>query len=399
MSWPLVKIKDIFDVARGGSPRPIQDYITDDPDGLNWVMIGDTVKGSKYIETTAKKIRKEGLKKTRQVKPGDFLLTNSMSFGRPYIMKTSGCVHDGWLILSPKSDQIYTDYFFHYLGSEEVYNRLASKAAGAVVKNLNKDVVKELEIPLPPLPEQKRIAAILDKADQLRQKRQQAIGLADEFLRSVFLDMFGDPVINPKRFELRKLSELYATPKTGTKCGPFGSALKKDEYQSEGVPVWNMDNISLQGQFIDGPNLWITEDKFQDLEQYSIEAGDIIISRAGTVGKMGVVRSKHPCSVISTNLIRVRFGAELIPEFFISLMIFCKGRIGNLKTGPDGTFTHMNTGILDKLVFPYPPLDIQHKYISVYNRVNKFKSQLIAGQDVTGEMFNSLSQKSFVGEL
>ena len=158
--------------------------------------------------------------------------------------------------------------------------------------------IRAIEIPLPPLPEQKRIAAILDKADQLRQKRQQAIGLADEFLCSVFLDMFGDPVTNSKGFDVRKLSEFYSDPKTGTKCGPFGSALKKHEYQDSGVPVWNMENITLSGKFIDSPNLWITDEKFSDLEPYNVLPGDIIISRAGTVGKMGVVRSSYPNSII-----------------------------------------------------------------------------------------------------
>ncbi|MGI9278358.1 MAG: restriction endonuclease subunit S [Endozoicomonas sp.] len=276
---------------------------------------------------------------------------------------------------------------------------LASRTITTSIPGLNREDFYQTKIPLPPLPEQKRIAAILDKADQLRQKRQQAIGLADEFLRSVFLDIFGDPVTNPKGWELKKLSEFYVHPKTGTKCGPFGSALKKDEYQDEGIPVWNMDNISLKGKFIDSPNLWISEKKFNELEQYGVEVGDIIISRAGTVGKMGVVRSRYPQSIISTNLIRLRFGNDLLPEYFVSLMIFCKGRVGNLKTGPDGSFTHMNTGILDKLVFPYPSIETQRKYIDVYNRVTKFKSRLFSGVDTTTNLFNSVSQKAFAGEL
>jgi len=170
-------------------------------------MIGDTKEGSKYINTTQKKIRKEGMKKSREVFPGDFLLTNSMSFGRPYILKTSGCIHDGWLVLSPHKE-LSTDYFYYYLGSPVVKNQLAARAAGAVVKNLNSEIVRELEIPLPPLKEQKRIAAILGKADSLRRKRQQAIQLADQFLHAVFLDMFGDPVTNPKGWEIVNLASF-----------------------------------------------------------------------------------------------------------------------------------------------------------------------------------------------
>lgn len=194
MSWPQVKLESVFEIARGGSPRPIDDYITDADDGLNWISIKDASNSDKYIEKTKLKIKPEGLSKTRQVKPGDFLLTNSMSFGRPYIMKTTGCIHDGWLVLSGNPEKVDSDYFYHLLGSDLLKRRFSALAAGAVVKNLNIDLVKGVEIPLPPLPEQKRIAAILDKADAIRRKRQQAIQLADDFLRAVFLDMFGDVI-------------------------------------------------------------------------------------------------------------------------------------------------------------------------------------------------------------
>src|SRR5690349_8394425 len=99
--WPLVALGDVFEIGRGGSPRPIDAFLTGDPEGVNWIMISDASEGSKYITQTKKRIRPEGAKRSRTVKPGDFLLTNSMSFGRPYIMRTSGCIHDGWLVLSP----------------------------------------------------------------------------------------------------------------------------------------------------------------------------------------------------------------------------------------------------------------------------------------------------------
>src|SRR5207253_5208354 len=100
--WRDAALGDIFEIARGGSPRPIDEFITDDPNGINWIMISDASEGSKYITATKKRIRAEGAQRSRQVKPGDFLLTNSMSFGKPYIMRTSGCIHDGWLVLSPR---------------------------------------------------------------------------------------------------------------------------------------------------------------------------------------------------------------------------------------------------------------------------------------------------------
>ena len=126
---PVVQLGDIFNIARGGSPRPIDAYITEDPNGINWVLISDASDGSKYIERTKKRIRPEGARRSRFVKPGDFLLTNSMSFGRPYIMRTDGCIHDGWLVLEKKHDHVDHDFFFHLLSSNAIdaeFARLSS---------------------------------------------------------------------------------------------------------------------------------------------------------------------------------------------------------------------------------------------------------------------------------
>jgi type I restriction enzyme S subunit len=119
--WPKIRLDKIFEIARGGSPRPIDKFITDDPDGINWVMIRDATDSTKFISKTKKRISANGVSKSRIVKPGDFLLTNSMSFGRPYIMATTGCIHDGWLVLSPKINNVDQDYFYHLLGSNAVY--------------------------------------------------------------------------------------------------------------------------------------------------------------------------------------------------------------------------------------------------------------------------------------
>src|SRR3990167_2376017 len=102
IGWQTKRLEEVCEIARGGSPRPIESYFTDSPDGINWIKIGDAKEGEKYIYSTEQKIKPEGLSKTRLVKEGDFILSNSMSFGRPYIMKTKGCIHDGWLVLHDK---------------------------------------------------------------------------------------------------------------------------------------------------------------------------------------------------------------------------------------------------------------------------------------------------------
>ena len=162
-SWCWCRLGEVTEIARGGSPRPIKDYLTTDESGYNWIKIGDTDKNGKYINQTAEKIVKEGLSKTRLVHKGDFLLTNSMSFGRPYILNIDGCIHDGWLVISPKGTVFNKDFLYYVLSSTFAYNQFCDSVSGAVVKNLNSDKVRESLLPLPPLAEQKRIVATIEK--------------------------------------------------------------------------------------------------------------------------------------------------------------------------------------------------------------------------------------------
>lgn len=289
------------------------------------------------------------------------------------------------------------NYVYYFLKFKQNY--LYSLQAGAAQPHVYAKDIAKIEIPLPPIAEQRRIASILDQADVLRQKRQQTIEKLDQLLEATFIDMFGDPKINPYKFNIEKLSKFYIDSKNGTKCGPFGSALKRHEYVEDGIPVWSMDVITLNGEFIDKPSLWVTNEKFKELEPYSVEAGDVIISRAGTVGKMGVVHSQYGKSLISTNLIRLRFGNNLLPEYFVALMTYCKHRLSRLQTGADGAFTHMNTGILDNLEFPYPPIEKQKQFVDFLHKININKQILLKSGKRINDLFSSLQNQAFNGTL
>ena len=158
--YPMVKIGDICEIQRGGSPRPIDDYITNAEDGINWIKIGDVSENAKYVLNTKEKIKKEGLKKTRLVYAGDFILSNSMSFGRPYIVKITGAIHDGWLLLRMKNSEIIDqDYLYEILRSDLIKEQYEKLATGGVVRNLNSNLVSSVEIPLPPIAVQREIVS------------------------------------------------------------------------------------------------------------------------------------------------------------------------------------------------------------------------------------------------
>ena len=152
-------------VERGGSPRPICDYVTDSEDGINWIKIGDA-DATRYISHTEEKIKPEGVKKSRMVQKGDLILSNSMSFGHPYILKIDGCIHDGWLVLHFEDNVFDSIYLQTYLGLPQVYALFASMAAGGVVNNLNSELVRKLPVFVPPIDQQRQFAEFVKQSDK-----------------------------------------------------------------------------------------------------------------------------------------------------------------------------------------------------------------------------------------
>ena len=166
-AWEQRKFSELVQIERGGSPRPIDDFITDSPDGLNWVKIGDAPAQGNRITKTAEKIRPEGLSKTREVHPGDLILSNSMSFGKPYIMGIDGCIHDGWLLIRNTYNIFDLTFLCHLLGTHQMLNQYRSLAAGSTVNNLNKELVGNTVVTIPKIDEQRILGQYLEHLDRL----------------------------------------------------------------------------------------------------------------------------------------------------------------------------------------------------------------------------------------
>ena len=166
-----VKLGDICEVVRGGSPRPIIDYITEDANGVNWLKIGDVNENDKYFTHANEKIKQEGIKKTKPVVVGDLILSNSMSFGRAFITLIDGYIHDGWLRLrcdeKKKKKKVDKEYLYYFLISNIAQNQFKAVATGSVVNNLKADTVKAAKISLPPLTIQHKIAELLASIDNM----------------------------------------------------------------------------------------------------------------------------------------------------------------------------------------------------------------------------------------
>lgn len=187
--WKVEKLGTISKIVRGGSPRPIDQYITNDENGLNWLKIGDISKDSKYIIQTKERIEKTALSKTRLMNPGNLIMSNSMSFGRPYILKIETCIHDGWIAITIDED-IDSDYLYYFILSDSSQTYFLNSAAGSGVKNLNIEIVRQLSIFFSYKKEQQKIAACLTALDDLISAQAQKIAELKTHKRGLMQQLF-----------------------------------------------------------------------------------------------------------------------------------------------------------------------------------------------------------------
>jgi type I restriction enzyme, S subunit len=391
--WTVKELGDIAHIERSGVP----------PEQI--------VSGTAFVGL--ENITSEGFfSGVANVQAGD-LASTKFSFNRDHILygklrpnlkkiarpSFEGICSTDILPISPDKS-IDLDFLYHFLRQPQLVDLAITRCSGANLPRLSPKTLATFPISFPPLDEQRRIAAILDKADAIRRKRQEAIQLTEELLRSTFLEMFGDPVTNPKGWPIVKLEDVFAEDRAGTCCGPFGSALKKHEYVTRGIPVWGIDNVT-DNYFVEEGSLFITQEKYENLARYSVLSGDILISRAGTVGRMCVAKPRAPVSIIGSNLIRLSLNqSKMLPEYLTSLFSYLSDRLRGLRASSDeNAYSFMNTTILKGVEVPLPSPGTQSAYIDFLNKIRLHQDKIGNSSAISEHLFSSLVQRAFRGEL
>lgn len=316
-SWEICRIKDLCTIARGGSPRPIDEYLSDNPSDINWIRIGDTTKGNKYITQTEQKIIKQGISSSRMVYDGDLLLTNSMSFGQPYIMKTCGCIHDGWLVFSDyhRIDKLF---LYYVLMSELCLVQFKTSVAGAVVENLSIDKVGISKIFLPSLEEQGAIVNFLDtqcaKIDSVIADIEKQIETLKKYKKSLITEAVTkglDRSVPMKDSGIEWIGEIPSSWKVepikyhidffnGDRGENYPS---KAEMMSEGVPFINAGHLLNDG--LDMENMdYISEEKYKIMGGVKLRKGDILYCLRGSVGKNAILNIDR--GTVASSLVALR---------------------------------------------------------------------------------------------
>jgi type I restriction enzyme S subunit len=305
VSWVTCKLGDICDIARGGSPRPIDKFLTDEEDGINWIKIGDATRSKKYIFETQEKIKREGISRSRLVSDGDFLLSNSMSFGRPYIMRTTGCIHDGWLVLSKYQKYLDIDFFYYLLSSPVVVNQFENLAQGSTVRNLNKELVSRVEVKIPPLPIQQKIVAKLDaifaEIDKAIAAAEANTKNAEALFQSYLTEVFERENSN----HLETTLGDYYDVRDGTHDSP--------KFHEEGYPLVTSKNLK-NGKINFEKIQYISKQDYLSISQRSgVKKGDVLMAMIGTIGNPVVIETEAEFAIKNVALFKTK--SQQSPHF------------------------------------------------------------------------------------
>lgn len=296
-------------------------------------------------------------------------------------------------ILRANREKVFPRYLYHWMNTDETQRNLRYCGRQTTnISNMSFDLACELKLPLPPLPDQKRIAAILDKADAIRRKRQQAVKLTEELLRSVFLDMFGDPVTNPKGWEVKSLAEEIIFMTSGSR----GWAEYYSDHGSKFIRIQNVKNGQLHFndiQYVKAPDN-------KEAARTKVQENDLLISITADLGRTAVVDKQiaDEGAHINQHLALVRLSNAINPHFVAAYLESQGGKRQFLQLDQAAVKSGLNFDSIKSLQLFNPPIDIQNGYAAFVNTLEKTKGKLKASAEVADILFNSLVLQTFNGK-
>jgi type I restriction enzyme S subunit len=390
-----VKVSDFAEVITGGTPSTtVNEYW--DGGTIPWLNSGELNK--KYIYNSKNFITAAGLKNSStRLMPAETVLIalTGATCGLSALMKIEACANQSVTGILP-SEKHSPDYLLHYLRTQR--ERILDKAWGNAQPHISQKFVKDLLIPLPPLPDQLYIANLLSKAENLICQRKESVSLLDEFLKSTFWEMFGNNTTDDK--EWNKISLVDGCEnKKDVKCGPFGTQLSKSEYQENGIPVWGIPQINSEFKIL--PKEYVTEQKALELDEYSVIPYDIVMSRKGNVGKCSLFPKGFSKGVIHSDVLRIRTDPQkILPIFLLFQLKYSKKIEMQIKSVTKGAImAGINVGLLKHIIIDQPPLELQTRFGQIVEKAEALKAQYKQSLQELEHLYGCFTQRAFKGEL
>ena len=331
---------------------------------------------------------------------GELILSNIGSIGKvfkvPYLNKPMTLASN--TIMIKFTDDKLADYMYYYFKSNYGQNAIKSISSGTSMLKFNKTQLKTLPIPIPSIEIQEKIVTALDKAQHLIDKKKEQIELLDELVKSRFVEMFGDPVNNPKGWENPKISKVITDEKNAIKAGPFGSALKKEYYVESGYKIYGQEQVIAEDVNIG--DYYINEEKYKELENCSIKENDVLISLVGTYGKILIVPKEFEPGIINPRLMKITFDELKINTTYFKYFFKSESLKNKLAENTHGgTMPILNVGIVKDINIPVPPIELQNEFAEFVTKTDSIRSKMETSLSELEDNFNSLMQKAYKGEL
>lgn len=391
--WPAAPLGDVCTFLNGGTPsRSVASYW----DGtIPWIT-GADIDGPKVIRSRSS-VTEEGLRSsaTNRVPAGTLLLVTRTSVGKVATAGIELCFSQDITAVIPDDTSLETEYLRHFLASRA--GALKSAARGATIQGVSRRDVASLTIPLPPLAEQRRIAAILDQADALRAKRRAAIAALDTLTQSIFLDMFGEPASDWSRC---MVADATADRKGAIRTGPFGSQLLHSEFVDSGIAVLGIDN-AVNNEFRWGERRFITEAKYRDLSRYRVHPGDVLITIMGTIGRCAVVPDDIPVAINTKHLCCISLDRQVcLPDYLHAYFLHHKEARDYLgRTGKGAIMDGLNMGLIREMPLVLPPVELQARFADRAASVGRSRDSARIALSEADSLFASLQSRAFRGDL
>lgn len=383
--WKKCRFDEVFTITIGGTPsRKVEEYWGGE---YNWVAISDLV--SKYISKTKEKITEEAIKKSnvKLIPKGSVILSFKLSIGKVAISAVDLFTNEAIAALIPKDNNIFIPEYVYYFLKNTDLTCYGQKAVKGVC--LNKSILRDVKIIVPPLETQKKIAEVLEKAEKVIEKRKETIKLLDELVKSKFIEMFGDPINNPMGWEKKRLVDECNIVTGNT------PSRKIEEYYGDYIEWIKSDNIT-------GSSIYLTKAR-EYLSEKGLEVGRSIGENsilmtciAGSVkciGNVAIANRKVAFNQQINGIEPLKNNVLFMFEQFNLSQKYIQSTINMSLKGI------LSKGQLSQLEFIFPPIELQNQFADFVNQVDKVKFEMEKSLKELEDNFNSLMQRAFKGEL
>ena len=401
MNTPVVRLKDLCSlITKGTTPTSVGFDFSDD--GIGFLRVQNVIGGSVNFQYGTLFIEEGVHQELRrsQILPGDILLSIAGTIGRTGVVPAHAPAlncNQALAIIRP-DDKVFRPFLRHWLESANAQSQMRGATVTGTIQNLSLAQVGGLLVPLPPLPEQLRIAAILDQADALRAKRRDALAQLDSLTQSIFIEMFGD--VDGKGWSISSVADIANASKGSIRTGPFGSQLLHSEFVDQGVVVLGIDN-AVRNEFRWGERRFISPQKYQELKRYTVFPGDVLITIMGTCGRCAVVPADIPVAINTKHICCITLDSEkCLPSFLHSyFLMHPMARKYLEQTAKGAIMDGLNMGIIKAMPVPVVPVGLQHEFEARVGALQKTKYANIAAAIKLDSLFASLQHRAFRGEL